>query len=46
VPGKKPEPHQVAFLKMANAYGAITGWCDSLEGAQKIFAPHLSCSKK
>ncbi len=42
VPGKKPEPHQEAFLKLAAKSGAVTGWCDSLEGAKKIITPHLT----
>ena len=41
LPGKKPEPHQVAFLKLADSYGAVTGWCDSLEGAKKLLGAHV-----
>lgn len=46
VPGKKPEPHQAAFLKMASAYGAVTGWCDSLEGAKRLFGAHVAAGKR
>lgn len=41
VPGKEPTPPQKAFLKLADSYGAITGWCDSLEGAKKLLSAHV-----
>lgn len=46
LPGKKPEPKQVAFLKLVDSYGAVTGWCDSLEGAKRIMRPHLVGGKR
>ena len=45
-PGKKPEPHQEAFLRLCASYGAVTGWCDSLLGAKKVLAAHISASKR
>lgn len=45
VPGKKPEPHQTAFLSLASKYNAVTGWCDSLEGAKKVINAHLKACK-
>lgn len=45
VPGKKPEPHQTAFLRLAAAHGAVTGWCDSLEGAKRVLEAHLDCKR-
>jgi hypothetical protein len=41
MPGRKPNPHQTAFLKLAADHGAIVGWCDSLEGAKKLFGAHV-----
>lgn len=46
LPGKKPEPHQAAFLKLATSYNAVTGWCDSLDMAKRIMAPHLVGGKR
>lgn len=41
MPGKRPEPHQAAFLALVKAPGAVTGWCDSLDGAKAVIGPHL-----
>lgn len=46
IPGKKPEPHQTAFLKMASGYGAVTGWCDSLDGAKRVLGAHVAAGKR
>lgn len=45
-PGKKPEPHQAAFLKMASSYGAVTGWCDSVDGAKRLLGAHINRAKR
>ena len=41
LPKRKPRPEQEAFLKLVSLNNAVSGWCDSLEGAQEIIRPHL-----
>lgn len=36
LPGEKPRPDQVAFLRAMKESGAIAGWCTSVEEALNI----------
>lgn len=36
MPGEKPRQNQLDYLESMRRYGAIAGWCDSIEGALKI----------
>lgn len=45
VPGKTPDPHQTAFLRLADFYGAVTGWADSLEDAKRVLGKHLKIGR-
>ncbi len=36
MPGKRPRPDQMQFLKVVGDMGAIAGWCTSVEEAIKL----------
>lgn len=40
-PGQAPQPWQTAFLAQAEKHGAVTGWCDSLDGAKRTLSVHM-----
>lgn len=44
MPGEKPKPYQNAFLKLASDHNAVTGWCNSLDGAKSLVSAHIGCS--
>ena len=41
-PGKRPEEHQFAFMKMVSTNGGVAGWCTSIEEAKAILDAHTS----
>lgn len=45
-PGKEPAPWQLNFLAIADSFGAVTGWCDSLEDAKRVMNKHLTHQKR
>lgn len=41
-PGKKPTADQIRFLELVKKFGGYSGWCDSVESAERCYQEALA----